>query len=355
MEKLIDNESANALKEKFSKELKEPVDVKLFINPILLPGNEEQQELNNFAKQFIIELSAIDPRIILQEFPISDKLATQLGIKTSPSILIGYDLGYRILFNGAPYGYEANSLIETISLVSSGNSNLSDNTKNYLKYTNGLSNLKVFVTPTCPYCPNSVILANQIAIELKGKVFSECVEANENQELSMKFGVSSVPHTFINNDVNTGFVGFPGEKKFIEFLMENVGNEEYKKIKKEEEKMKEEKEKLPDSPEDVVYVSDKNFENALKKYENLVIDCWAEWCMPCKMLSPIIDQLAKENKGKIVFGKLNVDENPETASNFGIMSIPTLLIFKNGKKVDAIVGVRPKNDLQKKFNEIFKK
>lgn len=354
MKKLIDNESENALKEKFSKELKEPVDVKLFINPILLPGNEEQQELNNFAKQFITELSLIDQRIILQEFSISDELATQLGIKTSPSILIGYDLGYKILFNGAPYGYEANSLIETISLVSSGNSNLSNSTKNYLKYTNGFSSLKVFVTPTCPYCPSVVILANQIAIELKGKVFSECVEANENQELSLKFGISSVPHTFINNDINAGLVGFSSEKNFVDFIMTHTGNEEYKKLKKEEEKMKEEKEKLPDSPDDVVYISDNNFKNALEKYENLVIDCWAEWCMPCKMLSPIIDQLAKENKGKIVFGKLNVDENPETASNFGIMSIPTLLIFKKGTKVDSIVGVRPKNELQKTFNEIFK-
>jgi thioredoxin 2 len=74
----------------------------------------------------------------------------------------------------------------------------------------------------------------------------------------------------------------------------------------------------------------------------VLLDCWAEWCGPCRMLAPVLDQLASESKGKYIIGKLNVDENPQTAAQFGIRSIPTMLIFKNGTMVDRLVGVQPK-------------
>jgi thioredoxin len=73
-----------------------------------------------------------------------------------------------------------------------------------------------------------------------------------------------------------------------------------------------------------------------------LIDCWAPWCGPCRMLAPTIEQLAAESAGRYVVGKLNTDENPRTASQFNIASIPTLLIFKNGALVDRVVGVHPK-------------
>jgi thioredoxin len=73
-----------------------------------------------------------------------------------------------------------------------------------------------------------------------------------------------------------------------------------------------------------------------------LIDCWAPWCGPCRMLAPTIDQLAAESAGRYVVGKLNTDENPRTASQFNISSIPTLLIFKNRTLVDRVVGVHPK-------------
>jgi thioredoxin len=74
----------------------------------------------------------------------------------------------------------------------------------------------------------------------------------------------------------------------------------------------------------------------------VLLDCWAEWCGPCRMLAPILDQLASESKGRYIIAKLNVDENPQTAAQFGIRSIPTMLIFKNGAMVDRLVGVQPK-------------
>jgi thioredoxin 2 len=81
----------------------------------------------------------------------------------------------------------------------------------------------------------------------------------------------------------------------------------------------------------------------------VLVDAWAPWCGPCRMIAPILDQLAVESGGKYIIGKLNVDENPKTAAQFGIQSIPTLLLFKNGKLVDRIVGVQPKQVIAAKL------
>ena len=91
-------------------------------------------------------------------------------------------------------------------------------------------------------------------------------------------------------------------------------------------------------------VTDNNFQQILQQAGNrpLLVDCWAEWCGPCRMIGPVVDQLAAESAGRYVIGKLNVDENPMTASRFSIRSIPSLLIFKNGQLVDRLVGAQPK-------------
>jgi len=96
-------------------------------------------------------------------------------------------------------------------------------------------------------------------------------------------------------------------------------------------------------------VNDADFDQVMQQYPLLVIDCWAAWCGPCRMVAPIIDELAKDYAGKVVFGKLNVDENPKTAMRFDIMSIPTLLIIKNGKEVDRIIGAVPKQSVEAKL------
>jgi len=99
-----------------------------------------------------------------------------------------------------------------------------------------------------------------------------------------------------------------------------------------------------------IVVSDRNFDQTVKNYPLIVVDCWAAWCAPCRAIAPIVEELAKEYSGKIVFGKLNVDENPETAQRYGVMAIPTLLVMKEGKEVDRVVGVLPKNQLEAKVN-----
>lgn len=82
----------------------------------------------------------------------------------------------------------------------------------------------------------------------------------------------------------------------------------------------------------------------------VVLDCWAPWCGPCRMVAPILDQLAKEFSGKVKFAKLNTDENQATARQFGIQSIPTLLFFKSGVLVNRLVGALPKGEIEQQVN-----
>jgi thioredoxin 1 len=95
----------------------------------------------------------------------------------------------------------------------------------------------------------------------------------------------------------------------------------------------------------VLELNSKNFEDAIRNNRSLVVDCWAPWCGPCRMMSPIIDELAADLKGKITFGKLNTDENQDIASRYQVQAIPTLLIFKDGKLADRKVGALPKKVL----------
>lgn len=95
-----------------------------------------------------------------------------------------------------------------------------------------------------------------------------------------------------------------------------------------------------------VKVTDSTFKEIVQKNPLVVVDCWAPWCAPCHMIAPIIEELAKDYAGKILFGKLNVDENIGTATQYQIMGIPALLVFKNGKLVDRIVGALPRKLLE---------
>jgi thioredoxin 1 len=101
-----------------------------------------------------------------------------------------------------------------------------------------------------------------------------------------------------------------------------------------------------------IKITDADFEENIKKYKTIVIDCWAPWCGPCRIVALVIDELAKEMAGKIVFGKLNVDENPIISGNLQIMSIPMMLVYKDGNLVDRLVGAYPKEELKKKL-EIY--
>ncbi|HZW54912.1 MAG TPA: thioredoxin [Nitrososphaerales archaeon] len=98
-----------------------------------------------------------------------------------------------------------------------------------------------------------------------------------------------------------------------------------------------------------IELSEANFFDALKRHELLVVDFWAPWCGPCRMVSPVVEQLAREYAGKVTFGKLNVDENPNISSQYRVQGIPTILIFKNGRVVDGIVGAVPKSMIESKI------
>jgi len=101
-----------------------------------------------------------------------------------------------------------------------------------------------------------------------------------------------------------------------------------------------------------VPIDDSNFEQTvLKAKKPVLIDFWAPWCRPCQMVAPIVDELANEYEGRVNFVKMDVDQNPKTATKYSVMSIPTLLIFKNGEPVSHIVGLRPKGDLKKNLDE----
>ena len=113
---------------------------------------------------------------------------------------------------------------------------------------------------------------------------------------------------------------------------------------------KKELESYPDKPINII---DDNFNQFISKYPLVVVDCWAEWCGPCRMLAPTIDELAVEYRGKIVFGKLNTDNNRATAMKYNISSIPAMLVFKNGEFAGQIIGAVPKEHILQQLQPLM--
>lgn len=123
-------------------------------------------------------------------------------------------------------------------------------------------------------------------------------------------------------------------------------DEELKRIRKAKlRELSEQKEKNKMSTEPL-HVTDSNFNEIVKKHRLVLIDFWAPWCGPCRALAPTIEELTKEYAGKIVLGKLNVDENPTTAECYQVFSIPTMVMMKDGCEVDRIVGLVPKKHIE---------
>ena len=101
-----------------------------------------------------------------------------------------------------------------------------------------------------------------------------------------------------------------------------------------------------------VEIEEAKFEEVvLKAAKPVLVDFWAPWCGPCKMVAPVVEELANDYDGQVSFVKINVDDNPQLASQYGVMSIPTLIVFKEGQPVSNIVGFRPKNELKKSLDE----
>jgi len=101
---------------------------------------------------------------------------------------------------------------------------------------------------------------------------------------------------------------------------------------------------------EVKTLTDATFDNEVNGSPTpMIVDFWAPWCGPCRMVSPVIEEIAEDHDGKVAVGKVNVDENPGIASRFGIMSIPTIILFKDGQAAKKVIGARPKADFEREF------
>ena len=98
-------------------------------------------------------------------------------------------------------------------------------------------------------------------------------------------------------------------------------------------------------------ITDESFESEVKNNKNLVIDFWAEWCAPCKQISPVLEEISDELREEVVIAKHNIDENPNQPSKYGVRGIPTMLLFKNGEMVSSKIGASPKASLQSWIEE----
>lgn len=107
--------------------------------------------------------------------------------------------------------------------------------------------------------------------------------------------------------------------------------------------------------ESILHLSDGTFEKEVAQAKGVaLVDFWASWCYPCKMIAPVLEEIAKDYSGKVKVAKVEVDEAGETASRFNVMNIPTLILFKDGKEIERIVGVTSKEDIARKIDKVLK-
>jgi len=343
MNRIIDEKSARQVAQIFQDRFVDKVDVTLF-------AGQENEDAVSFTRQFLQELAELDERIQLEMKGLDENARSQ-GITTSPTLVMGRSKGYRIEVSGAPSGHEAGALVETLALISSGRSGLSPENERKMSKVDKEVLLYSFVTPTCPHCPGSVIQNHKLAMAAPGKVRSVAVSAGENMDLAREFRVSSVPQQVINADLSTATMGVQPESDYVDSVLVH-GASDYEAILEEVRARAAEAERLVDDPEEPQKITDANFREAVGRYPFLVVDCWAEWCGPCKMIAPIIHELSIEQRGRMVFGKLNTEENVVVPAEFDIRSIPTMLVFKDGELIDRIIGAMPKNALLAKLEAL---
>lgn len=345
---ILDETTRRKIKEKFDAELKDDVQITLFASDLITGDGSE--DFAAYTKDLVRELSELSGKIKIVYEGMHGEEAKKSNITVSPSIILGNGRGKPLVqYFGAPAGYEAGSFVEAISMISRNESGLDLSSKEKLKYIDRDTLIETYVTPGCPHCPNAVILSNRIAVETDGIVIARCIEAQEMMERAIKFNVSSVPQQVINEEEASITIGVQQEKTLVNAVLTYGSSKGQEIVAKDEEEWKR-RTALSDNPDYPLVITDGNIEEAVAKYSFLVVDCWAPWCAPCRMLAPAIENLASSRKGDIVFGKLDVDENPETSEKFAIRSIPNLIVFKKGKKVGDIVGAMNEEALLEKIN-----
>ncbi|MBE3592479.1 MAG: thioredoxin [Thermoanaerobacter sp.] len=185
----------------------------------------------------------------------------------------------------------------------------------------------------CMPCRMVSPIIDELAKEYEGKIKVGKINVDEENELAMKFRIMSIPTIglFKNGKMVDKIIGARPKADFVKFIERHLNGGA-----------------TQSEESDEVEIRYDNFEEEVVNSDvPVLIDFWAEWCAPCRLVAPIIDELAKEYKGKIKVGKVNVDEENELAMQFRIMSIPTIGLFKNGKMVDKLIGARPKADFVK--------
>ena len=183
--------------------------------------------------------------------------------------------------------------------------------------------------PWCGPCRRMGPIVDELAAELEGKVAVGKLNTDEAPGISARFGITAIPTLllFKNKVMIEPLVGLRPKQDILAYMSASGMIEAKKQEAKEEEHF-------------AAMVVDANFDEFVKSKEYALVDCWAPWCKPCLRMGPIIEGLAKISDD-IAVGKLNVDENPMTSMRFNIQSIPTVLIYKNGKQADVIVGLDP--------------
>ncbi len=208
---LINKEDQEYLRKEFDEKLKEEINILVFTE-------ETDCQYCNETKQIIEELSSLSNKIKTEFYSLTEnkEKANKYKIDKTPAIVLLGKKDYGIRFFGIPSGYEFTTLVKTIIRVSRGESELTPESKEKLKKINKNVHIKVFITPTCPYCPLAVEKAHQIAIE-NDKVTSEMIESMEFPQLAQQYGVMAVPKVVINEKIS--FEGAVPEPYFVDKIL----------------------------------------------------------------------------------------------------------------------------------------
>jgi glutaredoxin-like protein len=210
---LLQEKDRKYLEEKFEKELKDPVNIKIFVS-------ETNPGLANENMALIEEIVSISKMLNWSKHDINDELGKKYNIKYSPTTIVDDDketYNGRIRFQGIPAGYEFMSFIESIVDVSRKENDMSDEIKEQVKKLTVPVNIDVYITHSCPHCPNAVMTAHKLA-QLNENITAQMIDASEFPELSNEHKVFSVPHIYVNDKIN--FVGALPHEQYLAKVLE---------------------------------------------------------------------------------------------------------------------------------------
>ncbi|MDD3626901.1 MAG: thioredoxin family protein [bacterium] len=335
MGQYIDMNSENELRSLFQKEFKNPVQIDIYTG-------EKPNDFSKFTLELLKELVSIDSRLQLNVHAQPDEPDELIPIY--PTIQLGKNLGADIFYWGAPYQHEFNGFISSLVFLSKQETDLPEAVKSRMSELVSPVKLYVFVTPQCPYCPYSVIIGHKMAFESKGKIASICVEAQENQELSEKFNVSSVPHQVINDDPESTSIGVPNISTFFEQILSYSKNEP--------ETVEEAREEEPS--QGLLLLKPEEITKALGKHKKTIAVFTGDDCEQCEGVKKILNELSSELGDDVKFIEINLGKDREVPGYQPITMIPTVISFEGEKEHGRWIGSLPPPILKskvKKFSE----